>query len=129
MWVLYNNNPYELETDDCVIRAISSVNGNKWQTVYLALAIAGCKQGRMPDNNSIWGWYLRSLGWTRRAIPDTCPDCYILADFASDHPVGRFIACGQSHVVAVIDGDWYDTSDTGSMPVLYFWEIRKDALQ
>lgn len=122
MWIKDNVNPYNEDTDDCVIRAVSTVSGNSWKTVYLALAISGCNMGRMPDNNAVWGKYLRSLGWKRRAVPDTCPDCYTVSEFSLDHPLGIYILCGQSHVVAMIDGNWYDTSDTGSMPVLYFWE-------
>ena len=82
----------------------------------------------MPDANDVWGGYLRSLGWIRGAIPDTCPDCYTVADFAADHPYGRYVLCGRSHVVALTDGDWYDTSDSGQMPILYYWEDTNDVL-
>lgn len=78
--------------------------------------------GRMPDNNAVWGGYLRSIGWRRGGIPDTCPDCYTVSRFSEDHPFGTYILCGQSHVVAMINGNWYDVNDTGSMPVLYYWE-------
>lgn len=128
MWIRKNLNPFDLETDDCVVRAISLVTGKSWKTVYLGLAVSGCEMARMPDNNAVWGRYLRSLGWHRGAIPDICPDCYTVSDFASDNPDGIYILCGNGHVVAMIDGNWYDTSDTGSMPVLYFWE-KYNALQ
>lgn len=128
MWIRTNSNPRGREVDDCVVRALAEATGRSWRAVYLALAVSGCEYGNMPDANDVWGGYLRSLGWIRGAIPDTCPDCYTVADFAADHPYGRYVLCGRSHVVALTDGDWYDTSDSGQMPILYYWKDTKNAL-
>lgn len=128
MWIRTNSNPQGREVDDCVIRALAEVTGRSWRSVYLALAVSGCEACNMPDSNEVWGGYLRSLGWSRGAIPDTCPDCYTVSDFASNHIYGKYVLCGRSHVVALIDGDWYDTTDSGMMPILYYWEDTEDAL-
>ena len=91
MWIKSNLNPYNQDTDDCVIRAIAAATGKGWETVYMSLSVLGCDMGRMPDNNTVWGKYLRSLGWHRGAIPDVCPDCYTVSSFSADHPFGDYI--------------------------------------
>lgn len=50
----------------------------------------------MPDANEVWGGYLRSLGWIRGAIPDTCPDCYTVADFAYEIEIPDNIPCWET---------------------------------
>ena len=67
----------------------------------------------MPSSNSVWDSFLRENGYLRYAIPNTCPNCYTVQDFAKDHPKGRYLLATGSHVVAVIDGDYFDTWDSG----------------
>ena len=64
-------------------------------------------------------------GFKRFIIPDTCPDCYTIKSFCSDHPKGEFIAATGSHVVAVVDGDYYDTGDSGNEVPVYYWKKEK----
>lgn len=77
--------------------------------------------GDMPSANAVWGTYLRGKGFVRQIIPDTCPDCYTVADFAMDHPSGTYILALSGHVVCVINGDWIDTWDSGGEIPLYYW--------
>jgi hypothetical protein len=72
-------------------------------------------------SNPVWGAYLRKNGFKRYVIPNTCPDCYAVSDFCLDHPVGEFILATGSHVVAVINGDYYDSWDSGNEVPVYFW--------
>lgn len=51
---------------------------------------------------------------------DLCPECYRVRDFARDHPYGDYILGPKEHAVAVIDGDWYDTWDSGATVPLYY---------
>ena len=55
-------------------------------------------------------------------IPNTCPDCYTIADFCNDHPYGTYILATGTHVVAVIDGDYYDTWDSGNEIPIFYWQ-------
>ena len=77
------------------------------------------------EKNHVWGSYLKRLGFKRFFIPDRCPDCYTVSDFAADHPYGRYLlridGLSDGHVVAVIDGDWYDSWDSGDEIVDYFY--------
>lgn len=121
MYVPYNPNPYHKRVDDCVIRGIAKVLGKDWNTVYLGVAMQGFTSKNMPSSNAVWGDYLRRKGFKRYAIPNSCPECYTVADFADEHPKGRYILATGSHVIAVVDGDYYDTWDPGEeIPVYYF---------
>lgn len=120
-FIPYNPNPSGSYVGDCVIRAISKVTGKGWDDAYVGLAITGFALKDMPSSNHVWGVYLKNNGFRRIALPDTCPDCYSVSEFCDDNPSGRFILATGSHVVAVIDGDYYDSWDSGDEIPVYFW--------
>jgi hypothetical protein len=71
--------------------------------------------------NAVWSKYLFENGYVRYAIPNTCPYCYTVRDFCKDHPVGKFLLAIGKHVVTVIDGDYYDTWDSGDQVPISYW--------
>lgn len=121
MWVEYNANPEKKRTTDCVIRALSTILGQTWEETYTDLYYQGLIMREMPSANSVWNAYLRSKGFVREVIPNTCPDCYTVEDFCNDHPEGDFILALDGHVVAVKNGDAYDTWDSSQETPLYYW--------
>lgn len=121
MLVIYNPNPNGTYTGDCVVRAITKAIDTDWDTAYMELAVQGYLMSDMPSANHVWGAYLRENGFVRKAIPNTCPDCYTIRDFCIDNPSGLFVLATGTHVVTVKDGDYYDTWDSGNeIPVYYF---------
>ena len=76
---------------------------------------------QMPSTNDVWSLYLYNNGYRRRAVRNTCPDCYTVKDFCLDYPYGKFLLALNGHVVACIDGNYYDTLDSGNETVLYYW--------
>ena len=125
MFVKYNNNPVGANAGDCVIRAISLATGDSWEKIYTALCVEGLAYGDMPNANAGWDNYLRSIGFKRNVCPNDCPACYSIADFAAEHSSGVYIAATGRHVVAVIDGSYYDTWDSGSEVPIYFFTKEK----
>lgn len=125
-YVEINPNPNGSRVGDCVIRALSTVMDRTWERVYVELAIQGYLMGDMPSSNSVWGAYLIDNGFKRSAIPDTCPDCYTVKDFTDDYKKGAFVLGTGSHAVAVIDGDYYDSWDSGDEVPVFYFERRKD---
>ncbi len=121
MYIPFNANPTASRVGDCTIRAISKATGQTWEKVYLDLALQGLISHDMPSANHVWGDYLESLGFRRFIIPNKCPKCYTVRQFATDHPHGAFILAISGHVVACIDGDHYDTWDSGDEIPVYFW--------
>lgn len=124
-FIYYNPNPRGKAAGDCTVRAISKATGTSWQKAYLALAIQGYLDGNMPSANAVWGAYLRKIGYTRHIVQDTCPDCYTVADFAQDHPMGTYILALSGHVVCVEDGVLYDSWQSQNETVLYYWEKER----
>ena len=122
MYSELNINPMRKNTGDCVVRAIGTVTDRDWDDVYLDLVVKGFLLKEMPSLNSVWGSYLRDLGFKRHIIPDTCDiECYTVEDFTRDHPTGRYILCTGTHAIAVIDGVAYDTwNSLEEVPIFYF---------
>lgn len=116
-----NPNPKNNYTGDCVIRAISIAEDMSWDDTFVELVLKSFEMKDIPSSNVVWSAYLRDLGYSRHVIPDTCPDCYTIEDFTVDHPTGEYILATGSHVVAVINGDYYDTWSSGKeVPIYYF---------
>lgn len=120
-----NINPLHRRADDCTVRAIAKVLGERWENVYTDLCLEGLRFYDMPSANHVWGSYLKKKGFMRRIIPDTYPQCYTVAEFAEDHPNGSYILALHGHVVAVENGDYFDTWDSGDGIPIYYWEEGK----
>lgn len=126
-YIKYNPNPRQIDTGDCVIRAICKATDEDWESVYIALTLKGLQMAMWGDTNAVWESYLRDKGYKRQAIPNTCPDCYTVADFAAEHPQGTYIVATGTHVVAIKDGAWYDNWDSGGRVPSYYFHKEEDA--
>lgn len=121
MYKPYNPNPERANVGDCAIRAVCKATGQDWEHAFAGIAVQAFAWHDMPSSNRVWGAYLRMQGFTRRGLPDSCPDCYTVADFCNEHPKGCFVVATSGHVVCVQDGAWYDTWDSGGEIPLYYW--------
>lgn len=121
MWESYVNNPAGRSVGDCAVRAISKALQTTWNDAYIKLAVYGFCMGDMPSSNAVIGALLRENGFTKTAIPDTCPDCYTLGEFAQEHPSGVYVVFTSGHVVTVNNGRIYDSWDSSrEIPIYYF---------
>ena len=121
MWKEYNPNPVARNVGDCSVRAIAKALDRTWEQAYALTAANGFAMGDMPSADSVWGAVLRQHGFRRKAIPDTCPDCYTADNFCEDNPDGVFVLAFGGHVATVVDGDLYDSWDSGNCVPQYFW--------
>ena len=120
-YVNYNPNPVRKLVGDCVIRAISKCLNKDWEDTYLAVAMKGYVMHDMPSSNDVWGTYLMENGFRRYVIPDTCPACYTVQQFCEDNPDLMGILATGTHVIAVANGNYYDTWDSGNEIPIYYW--------
>lgn len=121
MFRYFNPNPDRSLVGDCVVRAICKLQNRRWEDVYVDICLEGLILHNMPSSNDVWGSYLMNCGYSRYSLPDTCPACYTVRDFCIDHPIGAFLLATGTHVIAVIDGDYYDTWDSGDESPAYYW--------
>ena len=123
MYKYFNPNPIkDKQTGDCTVRAICAATGMTWDEAFDELCEKAKEMGEMPSSNNAWGQYLQDIGFTYRAVPNTCPFCYTAADFCADHPCGTFILGTGTHVICVRNGvilDSYDSSD--KVPLYCFY--------
>lgn len=125
MFAQYNPNPRGINTGDCVIRAICKALDMPWEKVYVELTIKGLQEAMWGDTNAVWEKFLKERGFVQHVLPNTCPDCYTIADFANEHKVGTFIVATGTHVVAVKDGKYFDTWDSGYLTPSYYFQLEE----
>ena len=121
MWKKYNPNPVGRSVGDCSIRALTKALDISWEEAYARAAKTGYLMGDMPSSDSVWGAVLREAGYKRETVPNTCPACYTLAEFAEDHPDGVYVVGTGGHVATVEHGDIFDSWDSSREPVIYYW--------
>ena len=124
MWVKVNPNPRGKLVGDCVIRAISIATGMSWWAVYAALCYVGFGEADLPSSNEVWGKYLYQLGFDPFVLPDACPECVTVREFARRFTRGTYIIGTGNHAVCVMDGNYFDTWDSGDTVPVYFFIVE-----
>ncbi len=125
-WTFWNPNPTGRLVGDCAVRAVAKALNTDWESAFIMIAANAYSMGDMPSSDSVWGSVLRQNGFYRQAIPNSCPDCYTVSDFAESHPYGDFVLALGGHVVTVHDGNWFDTWDSGSQVPQYYWYRKEE---
>lgn len=125
-FIYCNENPNDLKVGDCVIRAIAKIEDIDWCDAYIELCSQGMEMFDMPSSNRVWMQYLKEIGYDITLLPSDCPNCYTISDFCKDHPKGKYIVATGSHVVAVEDSNYYDTWDSGSEAIMYYFEKKEE---
>lgn len=123
MWIDINPNPKNKLVPDCVVRALSIALDMSWYQVYDDLCIQGRLDCNMPSADAVWGHYLKLRGALPFRLPDNCPECVTIREFARLYPTGRYVIGTGGHAVAVVDGDYYDSWDSGEEVPTFFWKI------
>ena len=124
MWIRCNPTPLGKSTGDCVIRAISIATAQSWRQVYRDLCDLGEVECELPNMNNVWGRYLSEMGLEQFLLPESCPKCITVRAFCERYPKGTYVIGTGSHAVAVIDGDYYDSWDSGNEVPSYFWRVK-----
>ena len=126
MWIAYNPNPASMrKVGDCSVRAVAKALDTDWETAFIKLCVNALAMGDMPNANNVISSVLRQNGFKRMDLPHNCPDCYTVIDFCRDHPIGTYILGignrSSGHAVAVVDGNYYDTWDSGLEIPDFYW--------
>lgn len=124
-WRKFQNNPSGRNVGDCSVRAISVALDVSWEAAYALIAANGFQMNDVMSSNSVWGSVLRQHGFYRHAIPNTCPDCFTIEDFAIEHPRGVYVVGTGNHVVTVKDGEIWDSWDSSKEIPVYYWSMEE----
>ena len=125
MYIHVNPNPNGIYVGDCVVRAIAIATGQSWDRIYVMLCLEGFIRKNFGDANDVWGSYLKRIGFRQILLPDSCPNCYTVRDFCRDYTYGTYILATGTHLVSVIDGDYYDAWDSGDEVPTSVWRREK----
>ena len=78
----------------------------------------------MPNADAVWGKYLYQHGFEPFLLPQSCPECVTIDAFCRMYPEGVYIIGTGSHAVAIINGNYYDSWDSGREVPSFFWKIK-----
>ena len=133
----YNANTQNKNTGDCVARSISLALGMDYDEVKRGLKKVGHEMG-LPGWNYFRGFtrYIREqvgydISW--RKPVEVFNKSMTVEEFSEELDTGTYlILCGkvegsQSHMVACIDGNYYDSWDSSNRIVSYFMVIDDES--
>lgn len=121
-FIFFNPNREGKLVGDCVIRSLCAVLQLDWDEIFLRLSMLAFEMSDMMDSNIVWGRFLNLYGYIQMSVIDKGVGPYTVYDFCMDHPRGKYILGTGIHAIAVIDGFYYDTSDTGNERIIFYYE-------
>ena len=126
MYKFSNPNPMGLRTNDCVIRALSILLDQSWDKTFTDISLVAFAKGLMPSSNAVHMQYLDQHGYKMYTIPNTCPQCITVREFSERYPKGKYLLATGDHVVALINGTYYDSFDSGDEIISYYFTQKGD---
>ena len=122
----YNPNPKKLGTNDCVIRSICKATDKDWDVVYRELCEIGFELKVMPNADESWKEYLMRNHFIQHKVSNRKGmKRPTVSSFAAQNKKGTYILRVANHLVACVDGYYYDTWDCGDKSLYGYWEKKE----
>lgn len=118
MYKYYNANPLGKIQSDCVIRAISTVEGKTWDETYEELSDIAQEQGILLDDVNFVEPLLDSK------YKRVCHKNKTVGEFAYENPYKKYLITMPGHITACIYGVIYDTFDCRNRKMWCAWEVK-----
>ena len=128
-FIQFNNNPKKKRGNDCVVRAISFATQTLWEDVYMMLAKIGVKKALMPNNDAVWKFYLKTMGYVQQKMPKREDGTrYTLKEFSDEiaEDGKTYIVSIAKHLTVIKNKKLYDTFDCSKKSVGNYWVIEGD---
>jgi hypothetical protein len=123
MYKLYNCNPKNKKTGDCVIRAFTLASGKTWEQTLTDLFEIALKEKSVPNDISVYTKYADKLNFKKRKVELVNRKKPTVKSFCETHKTGTYVLRVAHHVVTVKDGFYHDIWDCGSKSVYLYWEV------
>lgn len=124
----YQPNEKDLKDEygDCVIRALTKALNMEWLQVFDEMQPLS-REMQVPFNcRPCYEKYIESKGLIYHGISNKKGTKRPTVDiFAKDHKTGTYILRVANHLVAVVNGFYYDTWDSGEKSLYGYWEVSK----
>lgn len=109
---------------DCTVRALMKLLGVTWEEAYDELCKQGRRLKRMTNETECVYAALAGYGYVKRSISvGKGSKRPTVASFAADHPKGHYLLNVANHVVACVDGHYYDSWDCGDKCLYGYMEL------
>ena len=113
---------------DCTIRALSKVFNCTWLEAF-DMQVPLCRKYQLPNiffaPAKTRNMFFHELGLTYYPVSNKRGTRRpTIDDFAKDHTQGRFLCVVANHIVAVVDGKYYDTWDSGHKSMYGWYELK-----
>lgn len=117
-WIEYNPNPANnSKANDCTIRAYCAAENLEWDEAYDIACECGKELSYMPnDKTAVKHVAEDKFGYTRHKLSKEERGMTV-NDFAIKYNEGTFLVEVASHLVAVINGEYYDSWDSGKKKI------------
>lgn len=110
---------------DCVIRALTKVTGKEWDVIFDELVPIARELQCMPNGQPCYVQYLTEKGFEYQGISNRKGTKRPTVDsFAKTHKNGTYFVTVANHVVAIVDGIYYDTWDSGYKSLYGYWQKK-----
>lgn len=119
VWREWNSNPQNILVGDCVIRALTTVTGKDYDSILLDLSKEGLRQDTDFRYNNVWTRYINKneeYDLTQVKLVGWNPTVNALANRLKHMPI-QLVAVSNTHAVAIKQGDYLDTWDSGRRKV------------
>jgi hypothetical protein len=108
---------------DCVIRALTKVLDMSWMEVFNDMLPVCTEYQALHNNQIVYTEYLKSKGFIYVGISNKKGTKRpAVKSFAKDHKYGTYFITVANHVVAIVDGCYYDTWDSGEKSIYGYWK-------
>lgn len=117
-WKKYNPNPDKKNVGDCSLRAYCAVFNIEWGDAFDEASCVAKANSLMMDTHKTCEIVMKNHGYViDEEFKKSKRKDLTVNEFAMTHPYGRYFLNTHGHLVAVVDGEYYDSWDSGDKKV------------
>ena len=118
VWKFYDCNPHHADTEDSIIRSVSTACDRSWEQVMRDMAEYAIKKGMLLTEPELIKMYLTDNGWVehKKITPEVT-----FEEFLKDFKDTAICQINDWYTVCVKGGYLYDVVDGSDVPVGNYW--------